>query len=98
MITPQLKAALAAIEPLSTTERLQLLQILTQESQSPDPATDLKFLSFQFWQGISLDELRKTQPCTTFNDAKDFTADFWPPEDSIENFLDFLQKQRQDKT
>lgn len=95
-MTPQLEAALAAIKPLSATERLQLLQILTQESPNPDLEKDLKFLSFQFWQGISLDELRKTQPCKTFNNAKDFTADFWPQEDTIEDFLTFLHQQRQE--
>lgn len=95
-MTPQLEAALAAIQPLSATERLQLLQILTQNISSPELATALNALSVQFWQGSSLDELRKTQPCKTFNHAQDFTADFWPPEDTIEDFLTFLQQQRQD--
>lgn len=95
-MTPQLEAAIAAIQPLSPTERRQLLQILTQSDSSSNSQTDIKVLSDQFWQGISLDQLRATQSPTTVHSLKDLTADFWPAEDSIEDFLAFLRKQRQD--
>jgi len=95
-MTPQLRAAIAAIQPLSPTERQQLLQILTQGDSASDSQTDLKTLSAQFWQGISLQQLRATQTPTTVHSLKDLAADFWPAEDSIEDFLIFLQQQRQE--
>jgi hypothetical protein len=94
-MTPQLKAAIAAIQPLSPIERQQLLQILIQSDSSSDSPTTLKALSVQFWQGITLQQLRATQTPTTVNNLKELTADFWPAEDSIEDFLTFLQQQRQ---
>jgi hypothetical protein len=94
-MTPQLKAAIAAIQPLSPIERQQLLQILIQSDSSSDSPTTLKALSVQFWQGITLQQLRATQTPTTVNNLKELAADFWPAEDSIEDFLTFLQQQRQ---
>jgi hypothetical protein len=95
-MTPQLQAAIAAIQPLSRTERQQLLQILTQSDAASDPQPDLKALSNQFWQGVSIQQLRATQTPTTVHNLKDLAADFWPTEDSIEDFLIFLRQQRQE--
>ena len=55
-----LEAALAAIQPLSFTERQQLLQILTQENLVETPAnlpSDLQRLNRQFWQGVSVQDI-----------------------------------------
>jgi hypothetical protein len=87
-MTPQLEAAIAAIQPLSNIERQQLLQILIQSHPN------LETLNEQFWQGMTIEELLGTQTPTTMSDLKDLAADFWPEEDSIEDFLAFLQQQR----
>ena len=93
-MTPQLTAAIAAIQPLSPLERQQLLQILTQIDTSSSQ-TDLKTLSNQFMQGISLTQLLTIKTPPTVDNLKDIAADCWPPEDSIEDFLAFLKQQRQ---
>lgn len=95
-MTPQLQAALAAIQPLSPTERRQLLQILTQSDSALGSQTDLRTLSTQFGQGSTLQQLRATQTSRTIHNLKDLKANFWPVEDSIEDFLTFLHKQRQE--
>ena len=94
-MTPRLEAAIAAIEPLSATERLQLLQILMQSGLTSNLSTELKALSLQFWQGISLQQLRITQTPAIVDNPNDLAVDFWPVEDSIEDFLTFLRQQRQ---
>jgi hypothetical protein len=91
-MTPQLKAAIAIIEPLSSTDRQQLQQLLQQQSNTEN---SIKTLNTQFWQGISIDQLRISQSITPVQSLKKLTADFWPVEDSIEEFLDFLKAQRQ---
>jgi hypothetical protein len=95
-MTPRLEAAIGAIQPLSPTERQQLLQILTQDDLSATFQSDLKTLNAQFWQGIPLQQLRTTQAPVTVHNLKDLAADFWPEEDSIENLLTFLRQQRQE--
>ncbi|MEH2364588.1 hypothetical protein [Nostoc sp.] len=95
-MTPQLEAAIAAIQLLSSTERQQLLQILTQSNLSSHSQTDLKNLSNQFWQDTTLKQLLATQTPITVHNLKYLAADFWPEEDSIEDFLTFLRQQRQE--
>ena len=95
-MTPQLEAAIAAIQLLSTTERQQLLQILIQTDSTLNSQPDLEVLSAQFWQGVSLQSLRAARPPMTVHNLKDLAADFWPAEDSVEDFLSFLKEQRQE--
>ncbi len=94
----QLESAISAIQPLSPLERRQLLQILIQSelSSTSVSVTELKTLSNQFRQGNTLNQLLETQTPTTIYNLEDFAADFWPEEDSIEDFLIFLQRQRQE--
>ncbi len=94
-MTPQLEAAIAAIQSLSLTERQQLLQILIESGSSSNSQTDLKTLSTQFWQGTKLNQLLTTQTPITVYNFREFAADFWPEDDSIEDFLTFLRQQRQ---
>jgi hypothetical protein len=55
-------------------------------------------LSLQFWKGTTLGQLYAAQTPTTVHNLKDLAADFWPIEDSIEDFLTFLHQQRQEVT
>jgi hypothetical protein len=93
-MTPQLEAAIAAIQPLSPAERQQLLHILIQDESAL--TADLKTLSTEFWQGTTLQQLLTVQTPTTVHNLKDLAADFWPEEDSVEDFLTFLRQQRQE--
>jgi hypothetical protein len=95
-MTSRLENAIAAIQQLSSTERQQLLQIFTQSNSSSQSQTDLKNLSHQFWQDTTLKELLATQTPITVDNLKHLAADFWPEEDSIEDFLIFLKQQRQE--
>lgn len=95
-MTPQFEAVIAAIQLLSSTERQQLLQILTQSNSSSNSQPNLKTLSTQFFQGTTLKQLLAKHPPTTVDNLKNLAADFWPEEDSIEDFLAFLRQQRQE--
>ncbi|WP_238360730.1 hypothetical protein [Iningainema tapete] len=80
-MNPQFEAAIAAIQLLSSTERQQLLQILTKSNSSSNSQSDLKTVSTQFLQGITLQQLLTTHSPTTVDHLKDLAADFWPEED-----------------
>jgi hypothetical protein len=93
-MTTQLELAIAAIQPLSSTERKQLIQILIQDNPPSNFQSNLRALSTQFWQGTTLNQLLETQKPRTVQDLKDFSADFWPEENATEDFLTFLRQQR----
>ncbi len=88
-MTPQLEAAIAAIAPLSSTERIQVLNLLLEP-------TALQQQSKTFWEDQTIAQLKSTQKTMPITHLRDLTANFWPEEDSIENFLSFLQTQRQE--
>jgi hypothetical protein len=90
-MTPQLEAAIAAIQPLSSIERQQVLNLLRQPS-----IENLFDRSREFWQGQTLEQLRAIQKTKPINSFEDLVPDFWPEEESIEEFLDFLKTQRQE--
>jgi hypothetical protein len=90
-MTPQLEAAIAAIQPLSSEERQQLLQVLVQGNSQ---TVTLRELSSQFRQGTTINNLLAVQTPTTVRDLKDLAAEFWTEEDSEEEFLAFLRQQR----
>ncbi|MEM8641429.1 MAG: hypothetical protein AAGG51_21815 [Cyanobacteria bacterium P01_G01_bin.54] len=93
-MTPQLERAIAAIQPLSSAERQQLLQLLNQEQPYTAVPTTLQTLNRQFWQGATLTELRQQQQPKTVEHLNDLAAHFWPIEESVDDFLVFLQEQR----
>jgi hypothetical protein len=66
------------------------------ESEADATPTQLKKQSDQFWHGISLEQLLTHQKPTTVNNFQELVADFWPQEDSIDEFLQFLRQQRQE--
>ena len=95
-MSPQLEKAIEAIQPLSTTERQQLLQILTQSNFEKESNQDFAISTAQFWRGTSLEEILAVQSPKTIQNLKDFAADFWPEDESIEDFLTFVRQQRQE--
>ena len=90
IMSPEIEAAIAAIEKLSPQERQQILQMLL-ESQQPN----LEKLSDRFWQGVALHELIESQKPITVNQPQELRAYFWPEEESIDDFLTFMREQRQ---
>ncbi|MFN6558822.1 MAG: hypothetical protein RMY28_003330 [Nostoc sp. ChiSLP01] len=72
------------------------MQILTQSNLSSNSQSDLKTLSIQFFQGTILKQLLASHSPTTVDNLKNLAAEFWSEEDSIDNFLAFLRKQRQE--
>ena len=88
-MTPQLEAAIAAIQPLSSTERIQVLNLLLEPIHLAQQNT-------AFWDGQTIAQLQAAQKTSAPRNLNDLTTDFWPEEDSIETFLSFLQTQRQE--
>jgi hypothetical protein len=91
-MTPQLEVAIAAIKPLSIFERQEVLNLLL----NPVDQIDLAQQSTAFWQDRTIAQLKTVQKIVPVASLKDLVADFWAEEDSIEDFLTFLQTQRQE--
>jgi hypothetical protein len=90
-MTPKLQNAIAAVQSLSTQEQLQILQIISEILQQSHTLENQNQL---FWQGESIENLLNTQQPPIVKDIKTLAGEYWG-EDSIEDFLSFLNEQRQ---
>ncbi|MDB9518257.1 hypothetical protein PN466_15020 [Roseofilum reptotaenium CS-1145] len=94
-MSPKIEAVMQAINRLSLQEQEQLLSRLQTHYRSSDEISDLENKNAEFWQGVSLSQLMKHQHPRTFQDAQEWVAEFWPEEDTVEDFLRFLREQRE---
>lgn len=90
-MTPQLQKAIATIQALSNLEQRQLLKIL---SETINKSSDLEQQNQLFWQNTLLEDLIKAQKVPIIEDINDLAGDCWG-EDTTDEFLTFLKKQRQ---
>ena len=86
----KLQALVDAAQELSASEQLELIshiaQSLGQRYEHTHPA--------DFWQPKTLAQLIEDQGVQPVGDIKELTADCWPEEESIDDFLEFIQRQR----
>ncbi len=93
-MTTKLQNAIAAVQSLSTQEQLQILQIISEILQQSHTLENQNQL---FWQGESIENLLNTQQPPIVKDINTLAGEYWG-EDSIEEFLSFLNEQRQNVT
>lgn len=95
-MTPQLETAIAATQPLSLLELTQLITILASTLHKIQV---LEAENATFWSNPSLEELDaglvQKQSLPVFLGLHAVASDLWPEEESVDDFLDFLQEQRQ---
>lgn len=91
-MTPQLETAIAATQPLSLLELTQLISILASTLLKIQA---LEAESSAFWSNSSLGDLSQGQFVPVFLGLQTVASDLWPEEESIDDFLGFLQEQRQ---
>ncbi len=91
-MTPQLATAIAAAHPLSLLELTQLISILASALHKIQA---LEAESAAFWSNSSLGDLSQEPSVPVFLGLPTVANDLWPEEESMDDFLSFLQEQRQ---
>ena len=86
----KLQALIDAAQELSPLEKLDLIAAVSQSLyrayQQTQPAAD-------FWSPKPLEQLIQSQPVT---DIADLRADFWPEDESADDLIDYIYKQREE--
>jgi len=49
-----------------------------------------------FWENKSLDELLQNTPISPVSDISDLASDFWPEDESADDFIDHVYQQRKE--
>lgn len=90
-MTPQMEKAIQLARSLSSTEQMELLKLLATIVQK---ANLLDAQNQAFWRSPSLEELIQEQQPAVVTDLSALSVDFWEGDDSLDEFLAFLQQQR----
>lgn len=90
MLTP-LQQAIRVVRTLSSHDKVALLQVL-----SDDLAQSTFFVqeTNRFWATPSLEDIIAAHPSTPILDIHTLAVDFWPPEESADDFNQFIASQR----
>jgi hypothetical protein len=90
-MTPQLKLVIDAARTLSSHEKLELLQVIAHDLSQMSSLTET---SAAFWTPRSLDEIAQTQSAPVMADIHALAVDFWPADESADDFNQFIAERR----
>ena len=96
-MTEKLQTLIDSARELSFLEKLELLNAVSELLRSTyhQPASN----STSFWQSKTIDQLIQEQQTQPVMDIQDLAVDFWPEDEAIDEFLDYIYQQRlEDKT
>lgn len=88
-MTPQLQQVLDAARALSLNDKLQLLEVISRDVREWYALTAA---SEAFWSPRSIDEIAQTAPVIT--DIRALAVDFWPEDETADDFNQFVTQQR----
>ena len=92
-MTAKLQALIHSAQQLTPVEQVELInavsKLLYQNYQQESRITD-------FWQTKPIEEIVASQQTPTASDISVLKADFWPNDESADDFIEFVQQQRQE--
>ncbi len=90
-MTTELATVIRAVRTLSHREKLELLQIISQDLQH-----DLALVegNTRFWATQRLDDLIHAQQTPIIGDVSRLGADFWPEDETADDINAYLEQQR----
>jgi len=90
-MTPQLQQMITAVRMLPPRDKLVLLEIISHDLQQSYAFAEE---SAAFWSPRSLEELVQTQAAPIVTDIHTLAVDFWPEEESADDFNQFIAGRR----
>ena len=90
-MSPQLKALITEAQELTPLEQVELITAISQLLQNNNKLSET---NSGFWQPKTLDQLYKEQRVQAVTNIFDLAADFWPEEESADEFNEYIYEQR----
>lgn len=92
-MTAKLQTLLAEIQELAPPEQWELIQtisfVLSRQSQKT-------FVRKDNWRSSSLEEIIVSQRVLPMTNFEDFGGDFWPENESADDFITYIYQQRRE--
>ncbi|MBA3532263.1 MAG: hypothetical protein H0T73_10115 [Ardenticatenales bacterium] len=91
-MTPQLQQVIIAARALSPRDKLELLEVISRDLQQNYAFEEE---SAAFWSSRSLEEMEQMQITPIITDIRTLAVDFWPEDESADDFNEFIAARRQ---
>lgn len=92
-MTAKLQSLINTAQELSPLEQVELIravsQLLVQRYQKEVPEAD-------FWHPRTLEEIVQSQQTPVVQDISTLKADFWPEEETADEFIEYVYQQRKE--
>jgi hypothetical protein len=90
-MSPQLQQMIDAVCTLSPREKIELIEAISRDlEQSHGFAEE----NGAFWSRRSIDEVARGQAASVITDVRTLAADFWPEDESADDFNQFVAERR----
>jgi len=91
MMSSQLKTLINEAQALTPLEQVELITAISQLLQN---TYKLLQTNTDFWEPKTLEQYFKERQVRAVDNIFDFAADFWPEEESIDDFNKYISQQR----
>jgi hypothetical protein len=95
-MTTKLKTLIHDVQNLSTDEQLELLHVISISLESRKKTGEGPPENTDFWNPKSLAEIVQAQQSPVIETLNELAGDFWPEDESVDEFIDYIYKQRQE--
>lgn len=92
-MSTKLQTLIEAAQELSPIEQLNLISSISQFLHHNYQQTNL---AGDFWEPKTLEQLIQAQQTRVITNIVDLGADFWPEEESVDDFIDYIYQQRRE--
>jgi hypothetical protein len=92
-MSAQLKSIIKKAKALTPLEQMELITAIYQLLQD---TYEPFLLDSNFWQPKTLEQLYKDQQVKTIQNVADFAAEFWPEEEFVDEFNEYIYDRRQE--
>ena len=92
-MTARVQALIGAAQELSLLEQLELISYISQSIHRNYWQTQL---TTSFWEPQTLEQHIQAQSSQPVTDIANLVADFWPPEESADDFITYTYQQRRE--
>lgn len=92
-MSTRLQTLIESARELSPTEQMNLISSISQSFHRNYQQTNL---DGDFWEPKPLEQLIQAQKIGAITDIGDLKADFWPEEESTDDFIEYIYQQRRE--
>ena len=92
-MTTKLQTLIEEAQELSPSEQLELIHVISLTLSRND---EEKLSKEDFWKPMTLEQIIQTQQVSPVMDIDELGGDFWPEDEPVDDFIDYIYQQRRE--